>query len=223
MATVDTIIGVSLSLVGSTIESASSVAQKYGHNQVNEANEDLPKDEQKSVMNNGICWAGIIVFTFSGIICATALNFAAQSIISPLGAFSLVMIAIFSYFILNEPLTIKDGIAICIIGLGIVVVIYFGPSGDENAGITIEQLRIYFQGIPNIINIIILSSITILDYIGVKYAEQQNFKSETNDEITYGKNFLLFSYTYIAAFFAANNTLFIKSAVSIIASSVVSE
>ena len=50
----------------------------------------------------------------------------------------------------------------------------------------------------------------------MKYAESKNFKSDTNDKITYGSSFLMFSYVWIGCFFSSNNTLFIKSAVSII-------
>ncbi len=68
----------------------------------------------------------------------------------------------------------------------------------------------------------ISTGFTIFDYFGVKWAESKNFNSDTNDKITYASNFLMFSYIWIACFFASNNTLFIKSAVSIIVGSLTS-
>ena len=211
-----------LAIVGGTVQSGAFIAQKKGHNNVNELNKDKPKEEHKSILTQWIWWVGFIVYTGGGAMGAIALNFAAQSIISPLSALNLATIAVLSYFILKEPLSIKDMIAVLIIIIGIVIVVIFGPSGDDNVDITIDQLRFYFRQAPYIIAVSIYTGISIFTYIGVKYAESKNFKSEENNKITYGSNFLLFGYVWLSCFFASNNTLFIKSSVSIIIGSLVS-
>ena len=158
----NTIIGVVLALVGGTIQSSGFIAQKKGHNQVNAINDELPKDEQKSVLTRWIWWVGIIIYTIGGALNAVALNFAAQSIISPISALNLATIAVLSYFVLKEPLTCKDIIAIIIIIVGIVMVVLFGPSGDENVDITVDELRVYFQQIPYIVTVSLLTGLLII-------------------------------------------------------------
>ena len=158
----NTIIGVVLALVGGTIQSSGFIAQKKGHNQVNAINDELPKDEQKSVLTQWIWWLGIIIYTIGGALNAVALNFAAQSIISPISALNLATIAVLSYFVLKEPLTCKDIIAIIIIIVGIVMVVLFGPSGDENVDITVDELRVYFQQIPYIVTVSLLTGLLII-------------------------------------------------------------
>eukprot|EP01084_Bolivina_argentea_P295708 509190_1 len=220
MATLDTIIGVSLAAIGGTIQSFGFILQKYGHNQVNNDNKNKEKNEQKSVLTKWVWYVGIMIYTIGGTMNSIALNYAAQSIISPLSALNLATIAILSHCILKEKLSAKDIIAIIVIIIGVVVVVYFGPTTDDNVDMTVDHVRQYFKGYPYIITMILFTAATIICYIGVKFAEYKNFRSAINDEITYGSNFLLFSYVWIASYFASNNTLFIKSAVSIIVSSV---
>ncbi len=160
-ATGNTIIGVVLAVVGGTVQSSGFIAQKTGHNQVNKQNENKPKDEQKSVLTRWIWWVGIIIYTVGGALNSFALNFAAQSIISPISALNLATIAILSYFVLKEPLKIKDIIAIIIIIIGIVMVVLFGPSGDDNVDITVDELRVYFQQVPYIITVCLLTGLLI--------------------------------------------------------------
>eukprot|EP01083_Nonionella_stella_P236832 831375_1 len=221
MATTDTIIGVALALCGGIIQSFGFIAQKKGHNQINEANKDIPKMFQKSVLTRWIWWVGIAVYTIGATMNSISLNFAAQSIVSPLGAINLVTIALLSYFILKEPLQCKDIIAIIVIVLGIIFVVLFGPATATD--VTTNELRYYFQGVPYIVTVSLLIVITVIDFIAVVYVQQKNVKAEDNEHITSGGYFLLFSYVWIGCFFASNNTLFVKSAVSIIASSFTSQ
>eukprot|EP01083_Nonionella_stella_P145206 454587_1 len=214
MATTYTITGVTLALCGNIIQSCGFIAQKKGHNQINEANKDIPKMFQKSVLTRWIWWVGIAVYTIGATMNSISLNFAAQSVVSPLGAINLVTIALLSYFILKEPLRHKDIIAITVILVGILLVVIFGPT-TATGGLTTNELRNYFQGVPYIITVSILIVITVIDCIAVIYVERKNLKSEDNEHITSGEYLLLFSYVWISCFFASNQTLFVKSAVSI--------
>merc|ERR1719242_280660 len=170
-------------------------------------------------MSKWIWWVGIIIYFIGGVLGVAAVNFAAQSIVSPLSATNLVVSAILSNCILKEPLSIKDIIAIIIIVVGITIVVIFG-SNTGNSELTVVDIRDYFSATPYVITILILTAITIIVYIGIKLVERKNYQSDINNKITYGRRFLLFSYAWIAVYLASNNVLFIKASVSIISSSV---
>lgn len=150
-------IGVTLALVGGLVQSFGFIAQKVGHNRVNKLNEELSKEDHKSILTQWIWWIGIIVYTAGGTMNTTALNFAAQSIISCMFSAQLAWIAVLSHFVLKEKLALKDVIAIIIIAVGIVVVVLFGPSTDSDEELTIDVLRDLFQQIPYIITVSILT------------------------------------------------------------------
>lgn len=166
----------------------------------------------------------MVVYTTGGAMNTTALNFAAQSIISCMFSAQLAWIAILSHFVLKEKLALKDVAAIAIIAVGIVMVVLFGPSTDSDEELTIDVLRDYFQQIPYIITVSILSLITLGIFVAVKYEEKENSKEikkrpgET-PHITKAPKFMLFGFVFISTFFASNNTLFTKACVSLAASS----
>eukprot|EP01084_Bolivina_argentea_P089689 161783_1 len=211
------LIGVTLAISGGTVQAFGFMAQKLGHNKINAENEDRNKEEQKSVLTKWIWWLGIIIYTMGGAMDSVSLNYAAQSIIAPLDSIKLGTVAVLSHFILKERMKIKDVIAILIIIAGVVTVVMFGPSGD--ADVDIKVLRVYFQATPYIVTVSILTALTLMAYIGSLYYERVNFKDESNEEITHGRNFLKFAYIWIGCFFSSNNVLFIKASVSIIISS----
>eukprot|EP01083_Nonionella_stella_P180120 641478_1 len=213
----NTIIGVILAISGGTVQAFGFMAQKIGHNRINAENDDLPKEEQKSVLTQWIWWLGIMTYTVGGAMDSVSLNFAAQSIIAPLDAIKLGTVAILSHFILKERMRRKDVVAIFIIIVGVVTVVFFGPSAD--ADVDINVLRAYFQATPYIVTVSILTAITVGAYIGGIFYERQNLKDESHDTITYGRKFLMFSYIWIGCFFSSNNVLFIKATVTIVINS----
>merc|ERR1719300_336016 len=158
-----------------------------------------------------------------------ALNYAAQSIISAVQAVNLGFIGILSHFFLKERLKLKDVIAILVIGIGVSVVAVFGPATDSDEDITIQELREYFRATPYIVLVSILTVITLVLYIALKYETLQNIKEvqrhhddpneEELHEIAVAPNFMLFSCVWISAFFASNNVLFIKASVLLLSSS----
>jgi len=190
-------------------------------------NESLSKEEQKSVLTKWVWWLGIIIYTIGGALNTSALNFAAQSIIAAVGAVNLGFIAILSHFVLKEKLKQKDVIAIVVIGIGVAMVAVFGPSTDSDDELTIDTLRGYFQETPYIILVSILTVITFGIYIGFRYKILLNIREIINNreirEIAVDPNFTLFACVWLSAFFASNNTLFIKASVSLISSTLESK
>ena len=160
-ATVNTMIGVSMAIVGGIVQSFGFVAQKKGHNNVNELNKNVEKEKQKSIMTQWIWWLGLGTYSIGGITNAMALNFAAQSIIAPLSAINLATNTILSYFFLKEAITKKDIIAIVIIIIGSVIVVLFGPSSDS-VDVTLDELRDNFEEVAYIVTISLLTGIIII-------------------------------------------------------------
>ena len=236
--TTTTLIGVALSLAGGTVQSFGFILQKKGHNQVNEENGEKTGPFQNSVLSKWIWWLGLFIYTMGGALDSVALNYAPQSILSPVSAVKLGTIALLSWAILKEKVGLKDIIAIFIIIGGIIVVVIFGPSSDDNVDIGIEELREYFADIAYIITVIVLAGLvfylfyfskekirqifyvyivsTIIAFIVSKFLEKKNFDADENEDVSVGRNTLLFLWVRIGSFFAANNVLFIKAVVTII-------
>lgn len=150
-----TLIGVAMGVTGGIVQSFGFIFQKKAHNQINDENKDKTKPFQKSVLTKWIWWLGIIVYTIGGTLDSTALNYAPQSILSPISALKLGTIALLSWCILKEKIGIKDIIAIIVIIAGVVMVVLFGPEGNSG-DIDIITLKDLFQGIPYLVLVAIL-------------------------------------------------------------------
>ena len=97
-----------MGVAGGIIQSFGFIFQKKAHNQINKENEDKTKAFQKSVLTKWIWWLGIVTYTIGGALDSTALNFAPQSILSPISALKLGVIALLSYCMLYKFLCIMS-------------------------------------------------------------------------------------------------------------------
>ena len=219
MAISGTIIGVILAILANTIQSFGFILQKKGHESVKILNKDKSKEEQKTVITSWFWILGLSLYAVGGITGVVALNFAPQSIVTPIGAWTLVMTAILSYFFLKEKLIFEDIIGILLIIAGNVVIVVFGPvSNDES--LTVKELGLLYGYTDFIVMTSVLIVAVIGVFIAVKVLERKNFNSnETNNEVKFGGTFLMFGYTFIAAFFSGYLVLFQKSFIFILTSS----
>jgi len=93
-----------------------------------------------------------------------AFGFAPTSLVSPLGAVSVVMNSLLSLFFLKEPFRLRDLIGCaCTIGGGIVLVLF---SPDENVSLTCDMLLYdYMAATPFLVYIGLLVGATVIDYL----------------------------------------------------------
>ena len=88
---VNLVICVCLASAGAIAQGTGYVVQKKGHIEVGEINEKAKSDEEKTSYTKNCKWAtGFAVFLTGSILIAVALKFGAQSVVSPLGALTLV-------------------------------------------------------------------------------------------------------------------------------------
>eukprot|EP00871_Galdieria_phlegrea_P005065 jgi/Galph1/555/GphlegSOOS_G5316.1 len=122
------IVGVLLALAGNSFTSLSLCIQRRAH--------ILQSPRNKHFLLSVQWWFGIVLMGLGELGNFSAFAFTSTSVIAPLGAWSVVLNAFFSFWILQEQLSSKMllGMLFCIIG-GVLLVI-FGP----NAGTEIDHL-----------------------------------------------------------------------------------
>ena len=87
----NTIIAVCLASAGSISQGIGYVVQKKGHNEVNAINNTTQNEsEKKTYLTNCLWITGFVVYVIGSLLNAAALKFGAQSVVSPLGALTLV-------------------------------------------------------------------------------------------------------------------------------------
>ncbi|EQC40964.1 hypothetical protein SDRG_02027 [Saprolegnia diclina VS20] len=133
-------IGIGICLIGSTISNLGLNIQKYSF--IMQAH--LPDHERKPYNTQWRWWLGFFGVGVGSIADFAALTFAAQSIIMPVGAFTLVCNIVFAHFWLKEKLTRNDLWGTVWIVVGAVMVTIFGSH--ENTNYTLhELLRLYYR------------------------------------------------------------------------------
>ena len=124
---------------------------------------------------------------------------------------------------LDEPFFKVDILGILLVIIGSTLAVIFGPRTAGGTS-SMKDLEIRWADRDFFIFFVVLSSITFVDFLGVKYYERLNFNSkDVNIKIKYGSTFLLLSYCLLAGYFGSNAFLFLKSFTEFIGSSISSK
>eukprot|EP01084_Bolivina_argentea_P219527 372309_1 len=215
--TLNLIIAVVLASLGAIAQAIGYVVQKKGHNQVNAGNLTIVNEKDKQSYTTSCLWiTGFLIYVIGSLLTAAALKWGAQSVVSPLGALTLVANTILATKFLGEPFEREDIWGIILVIAGSTIAVIFGPK-SEGPDPTIDELIDNWTQLPFVIFFSILTGIAIIDFIGVKYYEMLNFNSKEQTKIIYGRHYLMISYVSLAAYFGSINVLFMKSIVVIIA------
>lgn len=221
-ASISTIIGASIAIVASILNAVGYTLQKQGHNKLkaaNRSNRSLGLKQKKILQEKTWC-VGFSIFLLGGIANAMALYYAPQSLVLPLSAVTLVVNTILATRILGEPFDKSSYIGIALVIIGSTMAVVFGPrtGGEHN---NIDQLKLRWSNSGFMLFFVVLSGVTVIDYIGIKYYERKNDLDETVEkkEVKYGRTFLLLSYGFMNGYFGSNAFLFLKAFTEFIGSS----
>lgn len=111
------LVGISISVVGSIVSNAGVNVQKYS--QMQEALK--PKDKQRKYLKQPYWQIGICGVIFGALCDFSALRFAPQAVIMPVGSVTLVANIFFAHFWLKEELTKMDILGTILIVIGAVL------------------------------------------------------------------------------------------------------
>lgn len=172
------ILAIPLALLGNIIISLGYVLQK-------KVSESLPSIEKTSIIPNlknfltkPLWILGVILTILAVPVTALAYSWGSISLISSLGGTSIILIAIFSRFLLKEKINIKEGVALIIIAVGVVIAGYF--SLETSTQSDFNEFWSLFVSTPSVVILLVsiaLSSILLItfilwikQYVGVAYS-----------------------------------------------------
>lgn len=133
-------VGAGLGLIGSVFSNLGVNVQKYSFMK----NALLPPEKRKSYWRNGGWWIGLALVILGALGDFIALGIAAQSIVAPIGAMTLVANIVFAHYWLKEQLPRKDLFATASIITGSIVCAVTGDHTETTYSLE-ELLSFYGQ------------------------------------------------------------------------------
>ncbi|OQS02693.1 hypothetical protein THRCLA_04950 [Thraustotheca clavata] len=199
-------IGIGICLIGSTISNLGLNMQKYSF--LMQAH--LPDNERKPYNTQWRWWLGFFGVGVGSIADFAALTFAAQSIIMPVGAFTLVCNIFFAHFWLKEKLTRNDLWGTVWICVGAVMVTVFGAH--ENTRYTLNELLHLYYRWDMLVYACFIAGVLFFLYSLLKNAERVLKKqgAHSSEYKSVLKTHPL-SYAGLAGVFGAQSVMFAKS------------
>ena len=145
---VDIIIGVLLTILSQAALNIGQILEKKAVDRMPKIEETSGGQNLKNFAKSSLWLTGFILATISWYIYLPALAFAPISLLAPLMGVGLVILVIFSYFYLKEPIAIKEIIGIVIIIIGMIILGI--NSSSSSSTYTLNQVNVIFTGGNNI-------------------------------------------------------------------------
>ncbi|KAF0688255.1 Aste57867_20125 [Aphanomyces stellatus] len=205
-STGDLFIGIGICLVGSTISNLGLNMQKYSFM----LQQHLPDHERKPYNTQWRWWLGFLGVGIGSVADFAALSFAAQSIIMPVGAFTLVCNIFFAHYWLKEKLTRNDLIGTVLICVGAVLVTAFGDHGNREY--TLDALiHLYYRW--DMLGYLIAIIVVVWTLFGMLKKAELTLKKKGPMSKEYKKVLKIhpLSYAGLAGTFGAQSVMFAKS------------
>ncbi|CAK4607863.1 unnamed protein product [Aphanomyces euteiches] len=199
-------IGIGICLLGSTISNLGLNIQKYSFM----LQQHLPDSERKPYNTQWRWWLGFAGVGIGSVADFAALSFAAQSIIMPVGAFTLVCNIFFAHYWLKEKLTRNDLIGTVLICIGAVLVTIFGAHQDTEYTLD-DLLHLYYRWDMLIYLILILIVLWALFAMLKKAEITLKKKGPLSEEYKTVLKIHPLSYAGLAGTFGAQSVMFAKS------------
>ncbi|KAF0688254.1 Aste57867_20124 [Aphanomyces stellatus] len=169
-----------------------------------------PEHERKPYNTQWRWWLGLFGVAVGSIADFAAFTYAAQSIIAPVGAFTLVANIFFAHYWLRERLGRNDLFGTILICIGAVTVTIFGSHSSTSYSLS-ELLALYYRW-DMLVYVVVIASILFLLYTMMTRSEEalKTHGNLSNEYKTYRKIHPL-SYAGLAGVFGAQSVTFAKS------------
>ena len=102
--------------------------QKFSMNE----EEKKPLVDRREAYSQPIWFVGFILYQSAAFLLSLALEFAAESQLSPLIIFILLSNCVFAHYLLHEPFSRQDGIAVGVIMVGLLLTTGYAPHTTKN-------------------------------------------------------------------------------------------
>lgn len=147
--------GVFLSIIASILSNLGVNLQKLS---MMRESRDKAASKKRLFYTQPMWQMGLLTVVIGSVGDFVALGFAPQSLMTPVGGFTLVCNAVFAHYFLSEKLTFRDKIGTMNIILGIIVLAVFGAK--SNTSYTVEELLHMYQQSAFIVYVV-LTTITV--------------------------------------------------------------
>jgi len=127
MPSVNFMIGVGLAVAGNLLIACSLTLQKHVHNLL----EELPSEKRPAPSSNPLFFVAIFGLMFGEIGNFAAFGFAAPTVVSPLGAVSVICNALLSALVLKETFHLRNLVGLMLTVIGSVVIVSYAPPAVE--------------------------------------------------------------------------------------------
>ena len=127
--------------------------QKYALNKTKEKAEERG-EEPKGEWKHPLWLVGITCYILAGIMLSVALYFATPALVTPFMSVVLIANVVFAHFLLGEPFTRHDGIAIVVVIVGLIITASCAP--EDPAKYTSKQLISLYKSTPFIVFAVIV-------------------------------------------------------------------
>jgi len=205
------LLGVFFSILSSTCTNLGVNLQKYSF--LCEAKRT--KNEKRSYVYQPKWTCGLLMVVAGGLLDFVALGLAPQSLITPVGGFTMVANVFFAHYFLNEALNRNDGIATALIIGGVVQVALFADKSERCY--TVDELASFYARTAFIIYAIVICILFFILLYLVKHIENILQSSGSNSE-KYEKYRRVHPILYpaLSGLFGAQSVLFAKSTAELI-------
>lgn len=165
-------IGLGLTITASLFIGSSFIIKKLALNKLSSSGHTRAAAGGFGYLREWIWWAGLLTMGIGELANFSAYLFAPASLVTPLGALSVLITAVLASKFLNEKLYLlgKIGCFLCIIGSTIVVI--HSPKEEEIESIEVLLLKIQEPAFIIYVALVIVVSVSISYYFGPRYGHR---------------------------------------------------
>jgi len=205
------LLGLLFSILSSTCTNLGVNLQKYSF--LCEAKRT--KKEKRSYVSQPKWVCGLLMVVAGGLLDFVALAYAPQSLVTPVGGFTIVANVVFAHYLLNEAFNRSDATATALIIGGVVQVALFADKSETCY--TADELVSFYSRTAFIIYALVISLLIVVLLLLVRHVEKilESFGSNSS---SYKKFRRIHSILYpaLSGLFGAQSVLFAKSTVELI-------
>ena len=208
-------LGLFIYILGTILMSGGVNIQKFALNKAKKRCEERG-EKVHGGWKSPLWFLGLTCYIFAGIFLSVALYFATPALVTPFMSVVLISNLIFAHFLLGEPLTKKDGIAISIVIVGLIVTAVTAPEDSQVH--KSKDLIGFYKEIPFIIFAsLICLCLIVLIVLNILLQKQVRNCIIPSKEMEPWKLFMYpFSFASLAGIFGGTTVLIMKSAIEII-------
>ncbi|OQR93792.1 pre-mRNA cleavage complex II protein Clp1 [Thraustotheca clavata] len=198
--------GICVCLIGTTLSNFGLNIQKFSFT----IEQHLPEADRRPYTSIWQWWVGLSCVIIGSIGDFAALSFAAQSVIMPVGSFTLVANIFFAHFWLKERLTWNDLHGTIFIVCGAVIVCIFGAH--ESTNYTLDELVALYRRWDMLFYAIFIFAVILFFYL-LNVRSQAMFDQHGGESIEYSfyKKWHPLSYAALSGVVGAQSVMFAKS------------